>query len=189
MAIDSNLPRSEMMANWTYHLMRMLWKMTDVLKDPSRALDDFDIQEGSTVIDYGCGPGRYLKRASEQVGHEGRVYAVDIHDIAIDCAECIIAKNELDNVIPIKAVDYFVPIPEDTADLIYVLDVFHMISNPTLFLHELHRLVKADGRLILEDGHQKRKHTITKVLASKRWSILNETDKHLVLKPIYKIYN
>ncbi len=187
MSVNTNLPRSEAMANWSYQLMRMSWKVMDLFHNPSKLLDDFSIEPGWTVIDYGCGPGRYLRRASEQVGPDGKVFAVDIHEIAISCARRIVEKHNLSNVVPVKATDYFVPIQENTADLIYVLDVFHMISQPVLFLEELHRLVKPNGRLILEDGHQKREKTSKKVLASKRWKIVSETNKHLVLRPIYKV--
>ncbi len=38
------------------------------------------------VIDYGCGTGRCLKKASGQVGDRGAVYAVDIHELAIKSA-------------------------------------------------------------------------------------------------------
>src|SRR5210317_86218 len=142
MSVNTYLPRSEMMANWSYHLMRLSWKLTDLIVDPSRTLNEFEIQAGWNVIDYGCGPGRYLKSASEQVGPNGKVYAVDIHDVALECSRHLIEKNALGNVYPVKANNYFVPIPENSADLIYVLDVFHMVSQPKLFLHELHRLVK-----------------------------------------------
>lgn len=167
--------------------MKMTWKVTDLFSKPSNHLNEFHIETGWTVIDYGCGPGRHLKRASECVGRDGKVYAVDIHDMAIDCARKIVNKFNLNNVFPVKAFEYFVPIPEDTANLIYVLDVFHMISQPTLFLQELHRLVKPDGKLILEDGHQRRAKTISKVLSSRRWKIESENKDHLVLKPIYKV--
>ena len=178
-----------MLPDWAFNLMRLSFKITDIFSSPSRILDEFQIQAGWTVIDYGCGPGRYLKKASEKVGPMGTVFAVDIHDIAIECARCMVEKKGLKNVIPIKALDYFVPIQENTADLIYVLDVFHMISRPTQFLQELHRLVKPGGNLILEDGHQKREKTIAKVLSSRRWKIENDTNRHLVLKPIFKIAN
>jgi len=187
MTVNTYLPRSEVMANWSYHLMRLSWKVTDLFRDPARELETFDIQPGWKIIDYGCGPGRYLRRASEQVGPTGKVYAVDIHDIAISCARNIVEKYQLDNVVPVKAQDYFVPIPENTADLIYVLDVFHMISQPKLFLQELHRLIKPGGRLILEDGHQKREVSLQKVKSSRRWKILSEQQKYIELFPVHKV--
>lgn len=187
MTVSTYVPRSEVMANWSYHLMRMSWKVTDIFRNPANVLDEFGIETGWTIIDYGCGPGRYLKKASEKVGEQGKVYAVDVHDIAINCAREVAEKNDLSNVFPVKAFEYFVPIPEDSADLIYVLDVFHMVQKPSLFLQELHRLIKPGGSLILEDGHQKREQTLKKVLASKRWKIREENKKHLNLIPVNKL--
>ena len=51
MSVNTYLPRSEMMANWSYHLMRMSWKVTDVFHDPSKTLDEFHIQKGWQVIE------------------------------------------------------------------------------------------------------------------------------------------
>jgi len=167
--------------------MRLFYKISDIFRDPSTQLEEFNIEPGWRVIDYGCGPGRYLPRASKQVGPEGKVFAVDIHELAMNCVCSMVQKKRLKNVIPVRAKEYFVPIQENTANLIYVLDVFHMISQPTLFLQELHRLIRSDGKLILEDGHQKRIETLRKVEESKRWRILEEKPKHLILKPIYKI--
>jgi len=42
----------------------------------------FGISEGMTVIDYGCGPGRYTTEFAKIVGEKGKVYAVDIHEMA-----------------------------------------------------------------------------------------------------------
>jgi ubiquinone/menaquinone biosynthesis C-methylase UbiE len=176
-----------MMANWSYHLMRMSWKVVDLFTDQAKLLDDFNILAGWTVIDYGCGPGRYLKKASEMVGPGGKVYAVDIHDIAINCSRSLIEKNDLKNVSAVKARHYFVPIPENTADLIYVLDVFHMIARPDLFLKELHRLVKPEGILILDDGHQKRARVKEKVLLTHLWKIVEENKRYLKMRPIHKL--
>jgi ubiquinone/menaquinone biosynthesis C-methylase UbiE len=187
MSNSNHLPVTEMMPGWGFHLMRMSWKVTDLFSDPSKSLDQFQIQEGWHIIDYGCGPGRYIKKASKLVGQEGKVYAVDIHETALQCVRKSIKKNKLSNVYPIEANAYFAPIPENSADLIYVLDVFHMVSQPNLFLQELHRLLKTAGILILEDGHQKRQKTINKVLRSLLWEIQDQTPRHLVLSPKYKI--
>ena len=120
-------------------------------------------------------------------GPSGKVYAVDIHILAINCARKLIRKKKLTNIIPVQATDYFVPIQENKADLIFALDMFHMVSQPNEFLNELHRLLKPSGRLILEDGHQKRSKALEKINLNKRWEIQKKEKKHLVLSPRYKI--
>jgi len=188
MTATITLPRTELMPKWSFRLMKWSWKITDLFHDPVRNLKDFGIKPGDTVIDYGCGPGRYIKKASDLVGPEGKVYAVDIHDLAIRSVLKLKNRYSLKNVQPMKAEEYFVPIAEDTADLIYVLDAFHMISNPTLFLEELHRHIKHNGRLILEDGHQSRRKSLKKIAKVDRWRILEEHKKYVVLVPAWKFF-
>lgn len=72
-----------------YRFMVWGFKIMDLFGKPDRRLNDFDIMQGSVVVDYGCGPGRYIQKASELVGPAGRVYAVDISRMAID----IVRKN------------------------------------------------------------------------------------------------
>ena len=57
---------------------------SDIFKSTEHKLDPFNIQKGQTVVDYGSGTGRYLRKASELVGENGWVYAVDIQELAID---------------------------------------------------------------------------------------------------------
>jgi len=35
------------------------------------------------VLDYGCGPGSYIKPLLELVGCSGKIFALDIHPLAI----------------------------------------------------------------------------------------------------------
>jgi ubiquinone/menaquinone biosynthesis C-methylase UbiE len=183
-----SLPRTELLPNWSFRLMKLAWRFTDTFGHPDRNLNEFGIKPGYTVIDYGCGPGRYIQRAAELVGPEGQVYAVDIHDLAIRSVLKLKNRYRLKNVHPMKAEEYFAPIPEDTADLIYVLDAFHMVSNPTLFLEELHRHIKHHGRLILEDGHQSRRKTLRKIARVDRWRVIGEHKRYVVLVPAWKFF-
>ncbi len=65
-----------------------------------------------------------------------------------------------------------------------VILVVFMIKEPIPFLKELHRLLKKDGFLILDDGHQPRELTKTKISNSKVWNITEESNDHLKCTPI-----
>ncbi|MCK5821416.1 MAG: class I SAM-dependent methyltransferase, partial [Bacteroidales bacterium] len=162
------LPHREHMPKWAFQLMKLSMKFRDLFISPANILNSFGIHQGDIVIDYGCGPGRYVKKASSLVGPDGRVYAVDIHELAYKCVTRLAKRKKLTNVYPVKANRYFAAIQESKADVIFVLDAFHLISQPNEFLNELHRLVKPTGRIILEDGHQKRSKTLIKVNDNKR---------------------
>lgn len=181
------LPRSEFIPTLAFRMMKLLMNIMDFFKAPGGKLDSFGIKPGDVVVDYGCGPGRYLRKASFLVGETGKVYAVDIHDMAINCACKIRNKAKFNNISPVKASGYFAPIQENKADIVYALDMFHMVSQPNLFLNELHRLLKPSGKLILEDGHQKRSKTLKKIKENGRWRIQKQDQKILELIPLYKI--
>lgn len=164
----------------SYHLMVALYAVQDFLTgDPGRALDGFGITPGSTVVDYGCGPGRYLATASRLAGPSGRVYAADISGVALRYAGARVHRHGLGNVTLLAIRDGRCAIPDASVDIVYALDMFHAVHDPKGFLAEIHRFTRPGGALILEDGHQARKITRGKVLDAGGWRIETETRRHL----------
>jgi ubiquinone/menaquinone biosynthesis C-methylase UbiE len=171
------------MPDWAFRTMAFIFNVTDLFKSPDNKLRPFNIQNGQTVIDYGCGTGRYLPQASGLVGENGIIYAVDIHELAIKSAFHQIEKHELKNVKPVLTDGKSVKVPAHCADIIYALDMFHMVKDTDSFLQELKRLIKPDGNLYLEDGHQPRPLTREKIINSGCWDIEDATKSFLKCKP------
>jgi ubiquinone/menaquinone biosynthesis C-methylase UbiE len=167
-------------ARLTYRLMVLEYAVQDFLvRGHERALDGFGIAPGAKVVDYGCGPGRYLAKASRLVGSSGTVYAADINPIALELAGARAARLGLANVAVAPIRDGRCAIPDRCADLVYALDMFHAVRDPAAFLAEIRRFTKPGGTLILEDGHQPREATRRKVAAAGGWRIEAETRRHL----------
>ena len=61
-----------------------------------------------------------------------------------------------------------------------------MIENPDEFLKELCRLVKNEGTIIIEDGHQPRSKTIQKIKKSGFIKIIKENKSHVKCQKINK---
>lgn len=171
-------------SKWGFRMMSWMYFVRDAFFPVDKRLEEFGIREGSTVIDYGCGPGSYLRRAAALVGEKGKVYAVDIHPLAIVAVEKKIKKFRLGNVEPVLAQGYKSGLAINTADMIFAIDMFHNVSDPIAFLEELHRIIKHGGVLILTDGHQPRARTREKLIDSKAWDIVEETKEHLRCTPI-----
>jgi ubiquinone/menaquinone biosynthesis C-methylase UbiE len=171
------------MPGWAFRIMAFMFDVADIFKSADKRLEPFNIQKGQTVIDYGSGTGRYLPGASRLVGDQGIVYAVDIHELAVKSASRIIEKQHLENIRPVLTDGKTVNIPAHVADIIYCLDMFHMVRDPGPFLLELNRLMKPGGTLHLEDGHQPRTSTRGKVLDSGCWEIVSENKSSVVCKP------
>lgn len=173
-------------SNILYRMMVLEFNIQDMFSKPGDALLQFGIQKGYTVVDYGCGPGRYIKKASELVGENGKVFAADIHEIAIENVVKSIHTQGLKNVVPVLLKKDVENIPENTADVVYALDMFHQVKEPVEFLSNIHRIIKKDGFLYLEDGHQARKTTLDKTGQSKLWQVDFESDRYVRLKPLGK---
>jgi len=167
------------MPDFAFKLMSLMFSIRDRFVNVSKILDDFNIKPGHVVIDYGCGPGSFVNKASEMVGENGKVFAVDIHELAIEAINSRIKKDELGNVKAVLANDGKCPLEDNIADRIYALDMFHMISKPKPFLQELHRLIKHDGFLFISDGHQSRKESLAKIKEFELFDIIDE-NKHYI---------
>ncbi len=177
---------NEKMKNFRFRMMSFAYKIRDLFKPVTpTSLNKYSINSGDVIIDYGCGPGSYTKTLSHLVGKKGTIYAVDIHPLAIKAVKAKIDKNDLHNVIPVLVNGYSTGIEDQTADKIIAFDMFHMIENPTLFLDELRRLLKRDGKLFIENGHQSRDQAKAKIQSSNIWRIELETDKFMQCTPIF----
>ena len=119
----------------------------------------------------------------ELVGDKGKVYAVDIQELAIEAVKKKIEKYHLTNVEAKLAQGYNSGLPHHIADRVTVLDMFFMVPDPTAFLKEIQRITKIDGLLIIDEGHQSREAAKQKIQASGVWEIIAETKDHLTCRP------
>jgi cyclopropane fatty-acyl-phospholipid synthase-like methyltransferase len=147
-----------------------------------RRVRGFGLAPGMTVVDYGCGPGRYSLRFARLVGESGEVFAVDIHPLAMEAVLRLRALHGLRNLLPVLARGYDTGLPPAIADRVCAIDMFFSVRDPGAFLAEVARLLKLDGLLILDDGHQRRSVTLAKLAASGRFEVVEETRDHLTCR-------
>ena len=171
------------MPNTAFRLMSFVFKIRDILFPIGKRFEQFNIDKGFVVIDFGCGPGSYVEHVSKLVGVEGKVYAIDVHPLAIKAVKEKAVKKDLKNVFPVLLRDYPVDIGSHSADIIYALDMFHHIKNHMIFLKELHRLLKSTGTLFIESGHQRMDKAKQKILESDYWEISMTTRNMFKCEP------
>jgi ubiquinone/menaquinone biosynthesis C-methylase UbiE len=174
----------ERMPDFTFRLMKLFFVFYYFFNPAIKKLRKFGIKPGSTVIDYGCGTGACIKAATELTGESGTVYAVDVHELAIASVEKLKKKHNLTNVTTVFSDGKKSDIKDNTADLVYALDMFHMVKEPDLFLKELCRITKNNGVLIIEDGHQPRSVSKEKIMSSVSWKIINEEKGFIRCSPL-----
>jgi len=172
------------MPDIAFRIMGLIFVIRDLLTRPQMLLEEFGILPGHVVVDYGCGTGSYLAKASSLAGEKGRVYAVDLHELAIESVEKRIRSQDLSNVTGVLCKDGKCPIDDRCVDVIYALDMFHMVSDTKAFLMELNRISKESSRLYIDNGHQKRVYAREKILASGLWEIQSENERYMVCRPV-----
>jgi ubiquinone/menaquinone biosynthesis C-methylase UbiE len=120
------------------------------------------MKPGYHVLDYGCGPGSYVKAVAQLVGKSGKIYALDINPLAIQTVQNIISKNQLANVETILS-DCKTGLPDNCIDIVLLYDTFHDLNNPDEVLEELHRILKLNGILSFSDHHMKEYEIMSKI--------------------------
>jgi ubiquinone/menaquinone biosynthesis C-methylase UbiE len=116
---------------------------------PTKALDALDLKPGMVVADIGAGSGYYASRMAKRVGPAGRVYATDIQQGMIDLLERRIRSEGLGNVTTVLGAMDDPKLPPSSIDLAIMVDVYHELQQPQLFLQRLKGTFKPGGRLVL----------------------------------------
>ncbi len=137
-----------------FNLLSYTFKLRDVLFPRITILNEVGISPGSVVLDYGCGPGGYIRPLVSIIGSSGSIYALDIDPRAIKAVEAISTKNNLKNVRTIQS-GCKTGLPDESVDVVLFYDIFHHLHNPDEILEELHRVLKPDGILSFSDHHMK----------------------------------
>ena len=134
--------RTEKMSNTSFRMMSWTFNLIDFFYPYiKKRIKKFGIEKRMTVVNYGCGTGRYSTELAKLVGEKGKVYAVDIHELAIEAVKRKTKKMGLRNVEPILVSGYDSRVPSNTADVVCAIDMFFIIKNPTEFLREFKRII------------------------------------------------
>jgi len=134
--------------------MSFIFRLRDILSPRRNVLEEVGIKDGFSILDYGCGPGSYSVVAAQLVGKSGKVYALDIHPLAVQQVQSIASKKKLTNIVTILS-DCGTELPNESIDVVLLFDTFHGLSKPDEILAELHRVLKLDGILSFNDHHLK----------------------------------
>ena len=118
-------------------------------EEPSRAIEALDIRPGMAVADIGAASGYYTVRLARKVGAEGKVYATDIQVGMLSIIQRRAATEKLTNIVPVLGGADDPKLAPGSVDLALMVDVYHELSQPQLFVRRLREALKPDGRLVL----------------------------------------
>ena len=169
--------------NTEFRLMQGFMKLADHVHPHVRMrAEAFGIKPGETVVDYGCGPGRYTVEMARLVGTEGKVIAVDLVEMALQETRRKLEADGFNNYDLKLAQGYDSCVADDTADMVFAIDMLHHIADTNTFLQEVFRISRPDGLLILSGSHLPRKTVKAKIAASGIWDIAEERTEFITYK-------
>ncbi|MFC1970247.1 class I SAM-dependent methyltransferase [Chloroflexota bacterium] len=150
------------MTNFLFKFMSLGYKFRDLRLPRMDILKEVGIKPGIHVLDYGCGPGSYIIPLAELVGKSGKIYALDIHPLAIQKVQDIASKRQLSNVETIPS-NCRTGLLDNSLDVVLLYDAFHNLSDPDGVLKEMHRVLRPNGVLSFSDHHMKEYEIVSQV--------------------------
>jgi len=138
-----------------FRIVSFILKIRDVFYPPKYILKDVGIRPGVCVLDFGCGTGSYSIATAELLAGTGKVFALDIHPLAIKKVNQIVQKKKLTNVKTILS-DCDTGLPSNSVDIVLLYYIFNDLEKPEKVLHELYRVLKPQGILSFSEYNVKK---------------------------------
>ena len=123
----------------------------DSVNEAQKVMDLAAIKAGDTVADIGAGEGYYTVRLAERVGAKGRVLAQDIDRAALQRLGLRVERERLDNVSIKLGVPDNPELPANSFDRIFLVHMYHEVTEPYAFLWNLRPALRAGGKVIVVD--------------------------------------
>ena len=164
------------MSNIGFKFMCYMFKIRDILQPRLNVLKEARIESGFFVLDFGCGPGGYIMPLVELVGPSGKIYALNMHPLAIQAVKKIATRKGIENIVTIVS-DCSTGLPDSGLDAVLLYDVFHGLVSPEDVLQELHRILKPGGTLSFSDHHMKEEEILRRVVSAGMFRFIKKGKK------------
>ena len=115
---------------------------------PNRLVSALSLKPGYQVGDVGAGSGYLTWRMARVVGPTGKVYANDIQPEMISFLRTNLLVRGITNVVPVLGTTTDPRLPDNTLDLILLVDVYHECDHPLEMTRRMTDALKPGGRLV-----------------------------------------
>lgn len=129
-------------------------KGTGGFLNPGEIIKYLSIVKGMKVADFGCGAGYFVIPTAKIVGDEGKVYALDVLDTALESVRSRARIEGLFNIITKRCNLEILggsQIDNDSMDLVLLSNILFQSDDKVGIIKEAIRILKKDGRLAIID--------------------------------------
>lgn len=118
-------------------------------ENPDLAVSLLGLKSGMTVADIGAGVGYYSIRFAAKVGATGKVFATDLQPEMLRLLRKRLDREKITNIEPVQGSETESKLPDQSIDMVVLVDVYHEFSEPRKMLASIRQALKPDGRLVL----------------------------------------
>jgi len=137
--------------NWKILLASFLEKFRKLSEHPLEKLAEIGLREGMTFLDVGCTLGFYSIPAASIVKEKGLVYALDISSDFTEYTSNKAMKKGIKNIRTITADAQNTGLSPETVDVVFLHLVLHDIQDRRKAIEEFNRVLKANGKLVIDE--------------------------------------
>ncbi len=124
----------------------------DQWQRPAEVLDALGAKPGSVIADVGAGEGYFTFHLADRVGPEGKVYAEDIRESALQKIDERKQRHGLSQIQTILGTPSDPRLPAGALDAVLVVNAYHEMLDHDAMLQGMYRALKPGGRLAIIDA-------------------------------------
>lgn len=109
------------------------------------------LKPGGAVADIGAGTGFFVDFFAQDVGPQGRVYAVEIAEPFVERLQARAAARGQTQVQAVLCSDHDTMLPAGSVDAVFTCDTYHHFEYPQATLASIHRALRPGGEFVVVD--------------------------------------
>lgn len=122
-----------------------------IYKNREAIIGALGLREGMDVADVGAGTGFFSLMLAEEVGPDGKIYAVDISDEFIELIAERAEEAGRENIETVLCDSVSTKLDPTSVDLVFVCDTYHHFEFPYRTLDSIFQALRPGGKLVIVD--------------------------------------